>query len=712
MGKKDLVRIAAVLVVALIVPLTGCTDPDFTATQDEKRWMGIGLNETGASDDGVARMSEAVNRFGIDMYKELNNGTNLFISPYSIFTALSMTYEGARGNTADQMADVLHLPGNDTVRRGSFARIQNRINGSDDYELSSPNKIWPAENYPFLQSFFDIIRDYYYGGIEYQDYWNDPEGSRQNINHWVENQTNDRIKDLIPQGIIDQNTVMVLTNAIYFLGKWLYEFNTEETKNADFMLSSGTTVKVPTMGMKVEDGLNYYEDDDLQAVELPYKGGNLSMTILLPKGSISTLESSLTEEKLSDVSGEMKKAEIDVFLPKFEMTSEYTLKDPLMDLGMVQAFGDADFSGMNGGYEPLQISEVLHKAFVKVDEEGTEAAAATAVVIRNYSGGPDTPIFRADHPFIFLIKERSTDSILFMGKLEDPDGTPVSEDGPSEGTRELDDKNATEEGIADISDSINQLGIDLYQLLAGTDNTFISPYSIFSALSMVYEGAKGNTAKQMADILHLLGNDSVRQGSFARIQKMLSNGSAEYNLSTANRIWPDINYPFLQTYYDLIADYYYGGIEELDYFKDPEGSRQRINYWVENQTNDRIKDLLPEGSIDRNTVMVLTNAIYFLGTWKYPFNETNTMDSDFFLSDGSTATVPTMEQTIDYLNYYSDDAIQAIELPYMGDNLSMTILLPMTSISDIDPSLTAEMISNINANMDYERLSYHCRNSR
>ncbi len=339
MKGQDLIRIVAVLSISLLVPLTGCTDPDFVPTNYEQRWIGTGLNETGASDVGVKEMSDAVNQFGIDLYKELNTGSeNLFISPYSIFTALSMTYEGANGNTATQMADILHLPSNDTVRRGSFARIQNRMNGSEDYNLSAPNRIWPQEGHPFSQEFLDLIIQFYRGGIDYQDYENDPEGSRLDINHWVENQTNQRIKDLIPSGIITKLTILVLTNAIYFKGDWAYEFNKEETKDSDFWLSSGTTVKVPTMGMKVEDGLEYYEDEALQAIELPYKGGNLSMTILLSKGPISNLESFLSAERISSMEKKMTKTEAQVFLPKYEMTIDYRLKKALENLGMADAF--------------------------------------------------------------------------------------------------------------------------------------------------------------------------------------------------------------------------------------------------------------------------------------------------------------------------------------------------------------------------------------
>ncbi len=391
-------------------------------------WTGEGLDEMNATSEGISDIANAMNQFGIDLYLELLNGSeNVFISPYSIFTALSMTYEGARGNTASEMADVLHLPDNDTVRRGSFARVQNKItNGSDDYELVSPNKIWPQEGYPFLQSFNDIIEDFYYGGIEELDY-SDPEAARQIINEWVEEQTNERIKDLLPKDSLTPPIAMILTNAIYFYGNWLYEFNKADTKDESFHLSSGTTVKVPMMSMKVEEGLRYYKDDLLEAIELPYKGGDLSMLVLLPKDDMATMGGSLSEDGISNIIDGLHSTEVDVHLPRFELETDYGLEDALMSLGMIDAFdlGGADFGNMapdpySGG---LYVSAVRHRAFVKVDEEGTEAAAATAVVI-SLEGGDVTPVFRADHPFMFFIIHKETDSVLFLGKVEDPRGLP------------------------------------------------------------------------------------------------------------------------------------------------------------------------------------------------------------------------------------------------------------------------------------------------
>ncbi|MDG6223882.1 MAG: serpin family protein [Candidatus Thermoplasmatota archaeon] len=416
---------ASMAFILLVIPLSGCTEKGDIHPGDEIPWDGIGLNETGATQQGVEDMSGALNRFGIDMYLKLSeNGENAFISPYSIFTALSMTYEGARNDTAGQMHDMMYLPEDDLSRRASFARMQNLIrNNSGEFELSSANRIWPQEGYPFLPSFFDLIVQYYYGGVQELDFENDPDGSRQTINAWVKEQTRDRIKDLIPEGAIDPLTVMVLTNAIYFYGEWLYEFNKKDTKEEDFTLSSGSTVKAPMMSMKVEQGLNYYEDDSLQAVELPYKGEELSMIVLLPSGNdISSLERSFSADKLNDVLSGMNGSEVNVHMPRFEIEADHSLKEPLEALGMVDAFDPAraDLSGLNAGIEPLFVSAVLHKSFVKVNEEGTEAAAATAVIVGRLSIGPEIPTFKADRPFMFLIMHKETNSILFMGKVSDP----------------------------------------------------------------------------------------------------------------------------------------------------------------------------------------------------------------------------------------------------------------------------------------------------
>ncbi len=388
-------------------------------------WAGPFLDEKNATEDGIGDIVDANNQFGIDILQKMaeeENG-NIFISPYSIFTALSMTYEGARGNTADEMAAVLHLPDNEKERLGSFAKVQNDINkGSTQYDLATANAIWPKVQYEWKDLFIQTIEQYYYGKVQELDYAADPELCRQTINTWVENMTNDRIMDLIPAGVITALTYMVLTNAIYFKGEWVYEFDEDDTEKRPFYAPNGD-VEVDMMHLKVEndDMLPYYEDSRVQAIELPYKGDELSMVIILPKDrDIDSYIDDLDANSISDINDGLYPVELEVYMPKFKLETKYELVPIMKQLGMNDAFisGLADFSGMSDQGMAPYISNIIHQTFIEVDEKGTEAAAATAVVMNELSSSGN--FFNADSPFLYMIKQRDTGNILFMGTMKDP----------------------------------------------------------------------------------------------------------------------------------------------------------------------------------------------------------------------------------------------------------------------------------------------------
>lgn len=373
----------------------------------------------------VQLATDANNRFALDLYSQIGSEkSNVFFSPWSIYSALSMIYEGARGRTADEMQSVMHLPENDSIRRQSFAALYDKFNSANaGYTLSNANALWVQKDYSLLRDYTSVVDEYYHGKAENVDFKGATEDARQTINSWVEDRTNDRIKDLIPPGILDPMTRLVLTNAIYFKGSWVREFDRNETQDENFRTEDGRTVKVPMMRSFGEESLyNYMETEDMQMLEIPYKGWNLSMIVLLPKSDdISPLERSLTPEKLVEWKRKLKELQVDVYIPKFTFNTKYFLIEDLEDMGMGTAFaGAADLSGISS-MENLSISDVIHQAFVEVNEVGTEAAAATAVVIeRAAPDGPKIPVFRADHPFIFMIQDRETGSILFMGRVSDP----------------------------------------------------------------------------------------------------------------------------------------------------------------------------------------------------------------------------------------------------------------------------------------------------
>jgi len=366
---------------------------------------------------------DANNQFAMDLYNNWDSQKgNIFFSPYSISSALAMTYEGARGETATEMQNVLHIPIDQTTRTSEFSQINAQINDPNKpYLLTIANALWAQENYPFSQDYLSLIDKYYDGKATNLDFISNPEGSRQTINQWVEDKTNDKIQNLIQKGLINSYTRLVLTNAIYFKANWTLQFDATLTQNKSFMSDNGNLI-IPMM--EQIDNFNYAESSDMQALELPYQGNDISMLVLLPKDSISSLESSLTLSKLNKIRNALEMEKVDVSLPKFKIETDYSMSKDLSGMGMPTAFSaeNADFSGMTGKQD-LFISEVVHKAFINVTEQGTEAAAATAVIMgTSLSPSHYTPpkVFNADHTFIFVIQQKSTGNILFMGRVSNP----------------------------------------------------------------------------------------------------------------------------------------------------------------------------------------------------------------------------------------------------------------------------------------------------
>ncbi len=381
---------------------------------------------------GDAAAPSGTGEFAADLYGRLADKEkgNFFLSPYSISSALAMTWAGAAGRTGVEMAQVLRFGGKGEEVHADFARMSGELNvlgRSGGVKLSIANALWAQKGLSLKSEFLGLTRRNYGAGLNELDLKNDPEGSRRTINRWVEDKTERKIKDLIPRGALGEG--LVLTNAVYFKGLWERQFKKEDTQDGTFFPGVGRQVSVPLMHQIRDFG--YFETPDLQGLELAYKGRALSLAILLPKKTdgLPLLEKSLTAQALNGWLSHLREREVAVYIPRFKLTSTFSLADTLGDMGMSSAFipcgrpepACADFSGMDG-LRDLYISAVLHKAFVEVNEEGTEAAAATAVVMR-LTATPlraEPPVFRADHPFIFLIRHRSSGAILFMGRLADP----------------------------------------------------------------------------------------------------------------------------------------------------------------------------------------------------------------------------------------------------------------------------------------------------
>ena len=369
---------------------------------------------------GMAHQNTA---FGLDLYGRLRTKPgNLFLSPFSISSALAMVYAGARGKTATEMEHVLHFPAGTTQIHEAMGALVRGLNSGakkNTYELAVANALWGQRGAGFLPEFLSLLKSHYEAGLTELDFRHHTEPARAEINQWVANRTYDKIKDLIPSRGIDARTELVLTNAIYFKGKWTIPFETSATRPADFFVTPERKVSVPLMYQ--HGRLGFVDGGSFQGVELPYTGGNLSMVVLVPKRNdgLQELEASLTAPKLEQWLQKLAPAQLSLFLPRFKMTREAELSRELVSLGLESAFRNADFSGMNGKRD-LFLSKVFHKGFVEVNEEGTEAAAATAAVMSRAAVARPLMV-RADHPFLFLIRDRKSGTILFLGRLSEPE---------------------------------------------------------------------------------------------------------------------------------------------------------------------------------------------------------------------------------------------------------------------------------------------------
>lgn len=369
------------------------------------------------------------NQFAFGLYKEIkgNSNGNLFYSPFSISTAMAMVYAGARNETALQISNTLKFSVDEKFHSDYKQLLTNLDEGAKgSIQLNIANCLWAHKDFKFLDSYFDLALTNYNSELKNVDFI-DPterEKTRREINSWVEQKTNEKIQDILTPGTLTDRTRLVLVNAIYFYGDWAYPFEKLATSSKEFILINGSKWNIPFMNQ--QSRYRYFEDDHIKAIEIPYKDDKACMMIILPHATdgITKLDQSFNEKYFRKISDGFTFEQVQLSLPKFETTYEISLGKTLSDMGMPLAFSDlgADFSGMTGSRD-LCISDVIHKAFIKVDEKGTEAAAATAVVVRYTLAGPpsDIKIFNADHPFIFCIKDNTTGSILFMGRMMKPE---------------------------------------------------------------------------------------------------------------------------------------------------------------------------------------------------------------------------------------------------------------------------------------------------
>ena len=385
------------------------------------------------SADDLTQLVRGNSAFAVSLYQELRSRDgNLFFSPYSISLCLAMLYGGARGSTEAQMADALHFTLPQDRLHPAFNSLDLTIAAYEKayqdpatktdrgFTLDIANSIWGQDGFPFLPAYLDLLAQNYGAGMHLTDFVNSPDAARQNINDWIEQQTNDKIQDLLPERSIDSLTRLVLANAIYFKALWKSPFDPADTKDGTFHLLDGATIRVPMMSTVGPGMFPYSEGETYQAVGLPYQGGGILMALVMPAaGKFSSFETGLTDAQLESILTAMHNRSLILTMPKFGIDSKFDLNDTLNDLGMTDAFENADFSGVDGEMD-LSITDVIHQAFVRVDETGTEAAAAT-IGVMGLTGGPTAPlVLTIDRPFLFLIYDSQTHTILFLGRVLNP----------------------------------------------------------------------------------------------------------------------------------------------------------------------------------------------------------------------------------------------------------------------------------------------------
>ncbi len=425
---RSRVMILVVILLALIL-LIGCGSPNLGGGLNPPQMsvLSSSVQRESSPAVGAAELAELVkgnNAFAFDLYRALREKEgNLFYSPYSLSVALSMTYAGARNATAQQMASTLYYTLPPSQLHPAFNALDLKLTPSDQssFKLSVANALWGQSGFPFVKEFLDTLARNYGAGLRVLDFTAPArrESARQTINNWVSEQTAGKIKDLIGPDVLNEHTRLVLTNAIYFKGEWENPFNPAE--DGEFHTLRGDRVSVPIMSRRAIFG--YTAGTGYEAIELPYKGDRISMVIVLPNaGQFENVECALDAAQFQGVLSSLKEQDIKVYLPKFRYDSRFSLGSTLAAMGMGDAFdrGRADFTGMYDSSkvgERLFISEVVHDAFISVDERGTEAAGATGVIMEVTSLPKEV---RVDRPFIFAIRDRQTGSILFVGRVLDP----------------------------------------------------------------------------------------------------------------------------------------------------------------------------------------------------------------------------------------------------------------------------------------------------
>ena len=404
--------------------VTGMVTPNQSAINHQA--PPIEVMTTVATPEGIKEVITANNQFAFDMYQQINGqpdqaDKNVFFSPYSLSTAMAMVYAAAEGETKAQIQKTFHYPA-PAILNPNSAALYNQFNKPNpDYKLATVNDLWMQQGLTPTKSYIDTVQRYYSGQVTALDFEGSPDSARQTINKKIVEKTKQMIPELLPKGSIKSDTAVVLTNAVYFKGDWTLPFTAERTSAQPFYNAIGRASTVQMM--QQQSYFSYYEDKHIQVVQLPYKGDDLSMLVVLPKFNhklaMQQLTKSLSATKIKQWRSGLVRQEVDLQLPKFKLDARYQMKTLLADMGMPKAFNNGAEFNLYADGTPIKLDEVYHQAVVTVDEKGTEAAAAAGAV-GMYVGMSYPVEFKADHPFMFMIKDNKTDAILFLGQVNKP----------------------------------------------------------------------------------------------------------------------------------------------------------------------------------------------------------------------------------------------------------------------------------------------------
>uniref|UniRef100_A0A182FCG6 Serpin domain-containing protein n=1 Tax=Anopheles albimanus TaxID=7167 RepID=A0A182FCG6_ANOAL len=597
-------------------------------------------NSNGITDLGDTKFVQQSNDFAFQLYKQVSaqasNG-NVVFSPLSISACLSLAAMGAGGVTADEMFGGLRYGRADQKQQVAewYRRLMHRL--ANDTSIALANKLYVREGFNVKRSFQEVATNSFQSEVEMIDFAQNKIAAKT-INDWVERNTNNKIKDLIAANSLNVLTRMVLVNAMHFHAKWKHQFKRFFTKPRPFWFSDTESRDVPMMYIQEYFAYNNFVAQGFSAVELAYSDSFVKMLVLLPnnRDGLAALEERLSSLNFVDLRSKMYENFVEVYLPKFKIDFSLDLNNVLTSLGMGRMFSDAaefpDFLHSGG---PLKVSKAIHKAFIKVNEAGTEAAATTAIVL----------VFGQTHP------------------------------------REISDRNSN--GITDLGDTkfvqqSNDFAFQLYKQVsaqASNGNVVFSPLSISACLSLAAMGAGGVTADEMFSGLRYGRADQKQQVAewYRRLMHRLANDTS---IALANKLYVREGFNVKRSFQEVATNSFQSEVEMIDFAQNKIAAKT-INDWVERNTNNKIKDLISADSLDKLTRMVLVNAVHFKGNWRYQFETTNTRPMRFWSSQTDSRDVPMMyiQEYFAYKNF-KVKGFSAVELAYSGERMSMLVLLP------------------------------------